>query len=143
MPSKYKIKREDAIATQFSSEYQPKEKWTKEIALQLAEDLIKWQKEEQENIFWEEFLYIENDYYSELIAYLCHKFVPFLKLIEKAKKIQEIKLKKYGTGDVLNAAMTKFVLINEHNWKDKTELENNIKGEITIIRKVIDGRNKD
>lgn len=122
MPSKYKIKREDALATQFSSEYQPEEKWTEVKALQLANDLIKWHKEKAEHIFWEEFLYIENDYYSELISYLCHKFVPFLKLIEKAKKIQEIKLKKYGTGDVLNAAMTKFVLINEHDWRDKQEI---------------------
>jgi hypothetical protein len=107
---------------QFSSEYQPEEKWTEAKSLQVAKDLIQWMKTRDENIFWEEFLYIENDYYSELIAYLCNKFTSFSKLIEKAKKIQEIKLKKYGTGDALNAAMTKFVLINEHNWKlDKIE----------------------
>lgn len=122
MPSKYKIKREDALATQFSSEYQPEEKWTEVKALQLVNDLIKWQKEEPENLFWEEFLYIENDYYSQLISYLCGKFVPFSKLLERAKKIQEIKLKKYGTADKLNAAITKFVLINDHNWRDKSEL---------------------
>ena len=107
---------------QFSSEYQPQEKWTEAKALQVANDLIAWMRADSKNIFWEEFLYVENDYYSELIAYLNHKFSSFLKLTERAKKIQEIKLKKYGTADVLNAAMTKFVLINEHEWREKSEL---------------------
>lgn len=107
---------------QFSSEYQPPEKWTEKKALQLGKELLAWHKAKNENIFWEEFLYIENDYYSQLLSYLCDKFSSFAKLIERAKKIQEIKLKKYGTGDKLNAAMTKFVLINEHNWRDKQEL---------------------
>ena len=49
----------------------------------------------------------------------------FFNLIEKAKKIQEIKLQKYGVGDRLNATMTKFVLINQHNWKEKTEVDQN------------------
>lgn len=126
---------------QFSSEYQPAEKWTEEKALKLGADLIKWQKEEPVNIFWEEFIVLERDLYPEIISYLCGKFTSFFKCIEKAKKLQEIKLKKYGTADKLNASITKFVLINEHGWRDKTELDQsaNIKGEITIIRKVING----
>jgi len=74
-------------------------------------------------MFWEEFLVMEKGLYSEVISYLCGKFTPFLKLIEQAKKIQEIKLKKYGTADKLNAAMTKFVLINEHKWKDQSHID--------------------
>ena len=53
---------------------------------------------------------------------MAEKFTSFSKLLERAKKIQEIKLKKYGAGDVLNAAMTKFVLINEHDWEDKSKV---------------------
>ena len=49
------IKPEDGIKTQFSSEYQPAEKWTKEKAMQLGEDLIKWQKDNSVNMFWEEY----------------------------------------------------------------------------------------
>ncbi len=107
------IKPEDG--KQFSSEYQPDEKWTKEKAEQVGIDLIKWMNEKNENIFFEEFLMLNNDYYPQLISYLCEKFTSFLKLIERAKKIQEIKLYKFGVGDELNASMTKFVLINEHN----------------------------
>lgn len=120
---KGKIKPEDGIKTQFSSDNQPEEKWTEEKALQLANDLITWQKTDgSDNIFWEEFLIMERDLYPEIIAYLCGKFSPFLKLIEKAKKIQELKLQKYGIADTLNAPITKFVLINKHGWRDKQEL---------------------
>ena len=115
------IKPEDG--KQFSSEYQPEEKWTEEVAINLGNELIAWQKENPANMFWEEFLIIEKGYYSELISYLSGKFTSFLKLIEQAKKIQEIKLKKYGTADKLNAAMTKFVLINEHKWRDQSHID--------------------
>jgi len=102
---------------QFSEEYQPDEKWTEEKALILGNELIEWltNKEDEGNIFFEEFIVIEKGHYPELIAYLGNKFSSFLKLIKKAKKIQEIKLYKFGIGDRLNATMTKFVLINEHN----------------------------
>lgn len=118
------IKPEDG--KQFSSEYQPAEKWTEEKALQLGNDLIDWMKNNEINMFWEEYLVMERDLYPELIAYLSNKFTSFLKLIGKAKKVQEIKLKKYGTADKLNATITKFVLINEHGWKDKQQIDTTI-----------------
>ena len=114
---------------QFSKDYQPKEKWTKKRAMALGEELIAWLKETDEdgedkgNMFFEEFLVIEKDLYLEVISYLCKKFTSFSKLIEKAKKIQELKLVKYGVGDRLNATMTKFVLMNCHGFSDKTSQE--------------------
>lgn len=118
---KGKIRPEDG--KQFSTEYQPEEKWTEEVALQLAKDLIAWQKKDAINIFWEEYLIMERDLYYTVIAYLCKKFTSFSTLIDQARRIQEMKLQKYGTADKLNATMTKFVLINKHNWKDKQEIE--------------------
>ena len=50
------------------------EKWTEEIALDLANDLIEWMKKEESNIFYEDFLFIEKDLYSDLIVYLSNKF---------------------------------------------------------------------
>ncbi len=111
------------------------EKWTEEIALKLGNELIDWMKaknkegEDKGNIFFEDFLCIENDLYEELISYLCDKFPMFLKLIKKAKKIQELKLIKFGIADRLQPTMTIFVLKNHHNYKDKTE------NETTIIEK--------
>lgn len=106
------IKPEDG--KQFSQEYQPEEKWTEEKAIELGEGMICWLKDNDANLFFGEYLHIVNDYYPQLISYLCMKFTSFLKLIEKAKKIQELKLYKFGVADRLNASMTKFVLINEH-----------------------------
>lgn len=121
-----KIKPEDG--KQFSSDYQPEEKWTEEKATELGEELIKWltDKDNEGNIFFEEFIVIQKDLYPSLIAYLSKKYSSFSKLIEKAKKIQEIKLYKYGVADRLNAAMAKFVLINEHG-----KLSDRSKGDIT------------
>jgi hypothetical protein len=122
---KGKIKPEEG--RQFSADYQPDEKWTEDVALQLGRDLIDWQKEKDGNIFFEDFLIIQKDLYPQLISYLSEKFTSFSKLIERARKIQEIKLKRLGTADVLNATMTKFVLTNDHGWKDKTENEQRVK----------------
>lgn len=118
---------------QFSSEYQPKEKWTEKKAIELGEEMLNWltDKKHEGNIFFEDFLIIEKGYYPELISYLTKKFTSFLKLIEKAKKIQEIKLYKFGIADRLNATMTKFVLINEHGKvSDNSKIQTEHSGEI-------------
>lgn len=120
---------------QFSADYQPDEEWTEEKALELGNDLIAWQKEKDEedkdkgHIFYEEFLCIERDLYPELPSYLASKFTSFLKLIGRAKKIQEMKLVKYGVADRLNASMTKFCLINHHGYYDKQLIDHSNKGE--------------
>lgn len=115
----------------FSSEYQPKEKWTEDKSLDLGHNLIEWLKESNDHIFFEEFLIIESDLYPEIINYLSNKFPSFLKLVERAKKIQEIKLVKFGVADLLNATMTKFVLTNHHGYADKSESKSEVNTSIT------------
>jgi hypothetical protein len=120
------IKPEDG--RQFSKDYQPEEKWTEAVALNLANELIAWQKENPANIFWDEFMVIEKGIHPKTINYLSKKFTSFSTLIDQAKKIQEIKLKKYGTADKLNASMTKFVLINNHNWREQAHIDHTTDG---------------
>lgn len=114
----------------FSKDYQPPEKWTLEKSLQLADELILWLKETDDDgedkghIFFEEFLIINKNLYEDLICYLCEKFQPFSERISQAKKIQEIKLKKYGVGDRLNATMTKFILNVNHGLVETSRSEN-------------------
>lgn len=125
------IKPEDG--KQFSKDYQPAEKWTEEKALKVGNELLKWLKSEEEHIFFDEFLYIEEDYYPMLVTYLKNKFTAFSYLLQRAKKIQETKLMKYGVMDKLNASMTKFALINNHNWADKSEVKTtNINKEVPL-----------
>ena len=111
---------------QFSKDYQPAEIWTEENALRLGNDLIAWLLEKETNIFFLEFLVIDNDYSETLTAYLSSKFKSFSRLLFRAKKIQEAKLLKYGVLDKLNSSMTKFVLINNHGYTDRKAIENTI-----------------
>jgi len=55
------IKPEDG--KQFSSEYQPegKELWSEELSLLFLNDLIAWIKEEESNIFVEDFIFLSCD----------------------------------------------------------------------------------
>jgi len=118
---------------QFSKTYQPQIKWTEKRALELGESLLEWLREDDENMFINDFLVIVNDYDDSLVNYLSHKFSSFSELIKKTKTIQETKLVKFGVLDRLNAQMTKFVLINNHDWKDKKEIDANVKTETIII----------
>jgi hypothetical protein len=131
---------------QFSKDYQPDEKWTEEKAYKLGIDLILWLKEKDDegedkgNMFLEEFLIIERDLYPDLITYLSEKFTSFSRLVIKAKKIQELKLIKYGVGDRLNASMTKFVLINNHNFNESSKIDHTTNGkDISSPIKWVDG----
>jgi|SRR5690606_30359712 len=128
-----KIRPEDG--KQFSSEYQPEEKWTEEKALELGNELLDWMNEVDEkgrdkgNMFVDEFFVIKKRMYGTLPNYLASKFTSFSRLYNTAMKIQEVKLKKYGVGDRLNAAMTKFVLINNHGWTDSQKIDHTTGGE--------------
>jgi predicted AlkP superfamily pyrophosphatase or phosphodiesterase len=118
----------------FTKDYQPQVKWLEEDALLLANDFIAWLKEADENIFVDDFLFLSCDetkyagnIYATLPNYLCDKFESFSNLYEKALKLQETKLLKFGVFDKLNAQMTKFVLTNCHGWADtqKTDITTN------------------
>lgn len=129
---------------QFSSEYQPPEKWTEQRALELGYELLDWMSEVDENgedkmnMFVDEFFVIKKRMYSTLPNYLVGKFTSFSRLYDTAMKIQEVKLKKHGVRDRLNATMTKFVLKNNHGWKEEHETQtdtNQVKPIEIVIRK--------
>lgn len=95
------------------------EKWTEKKAISLGKALLKWLKKDEKHIFYEEFLIIEKNHHPCTITYLSNKFASFSKLIERSKKIQELKMVKWGTAKKLDATMTKFCLINHHGYKSE------------------------
>ncbi len=119
---------------QFSSTYQPPEKWTEKISLELGNDLIAWLKEKDEegndkgNIFIIDFL-ASKSLSKDLPAYLAHKFTSFSELLGITKTIQEAKLLKYGVADRLNASMVKFCLINHHGYFNKQHIDHTTRGQ--------------
>lgn len=127
---KGKIRPEDG--KQFSSDYQPPEKWTEETTTELGNDLLNWLDEkdgkgnDKGNIFVIDFL-ASKRLSKSLPGYLSGKFTSFSELLERAKTIQEAKLIKYGVADRLNASMTKFCLMNHHGYSDKSENKTDLK----------------
>ena len=116
---------------QFGKNNKAAEKWTEEHALRLGNELITWMKAEDENIFFEDFLFLqcnEADYpgkiHKDLLSYLAKKFTSFSDLLRQARNIEEVKLKKYGAFDKLNASIVKFLLSAEYGLSEKTESKN-------------------
>ena len=113
------------------------QKWTEELALLFADALINWMNEADENIFYEEFIFMVAKKIPEFEIfkinintpnYLAKNYSSFLERIKEAQKIQEIKLKKFGAFDKLNASIVKFLLNAEHGIRETTvsEVEMNV-----------------
>lgn len=108
------------------------EKWTEERAIAFGMEMLNWMNKEDENIFFEEFIFMiapKLEAYGDMSirantpAYLANKFESFSNLLEQARKIQEIRLKKFSSFDKLNVSMAKFLLSAEHGLSEKSRVE--------------------
>jgi hypothetical protein len=117
---------------QFEKGNKAAEKWTEPESLKLANDIIKWMQEKNENIFFEDFLYLHNHegkyagkVTPQTLHYLKGKFISFSNLIEIAKKIEEVKITKFAAFDKMNAGFVKFLLSCNHGKSEKSIVETN------------------
>jgi|GEM_PF-6537282 len=120
------------------------QKWTEEMALELGNALIEWIKPKYMpdpnykpekggkpktvdvhtlNVFFEKFLIIQRDLYPDVIRYLSETYESFSDLIEKAKKIQELKLKEYAVHKKIDTTMSIFLLKTNHGHTEKSQIE--------------------
>ena len=141
------IKPEDG--KQFEAGNKAAEKWTEEAALKFGNDLLKWMKAEDENIFFDDFIYLQDhdgkyagDIYADLPVYLAKRFTSFFDILQKCRLIEKTKLKKYSAFDKLNASIAKFLLSAEYGLTDKTQTDLTSGGEKINIS-FTDGRPKD
>lgn len=116
------------------------EKWTEESALKFGNDLLEWMKSADENIFFDDFVYLSCDeskyagsIYVGLMSYLSEKFTAFSNILEKCKEIEKIKLKKFSAFDKLNPSIAKFLLSAEYGLSEKTKTENTGSIQITSV----------
>jgi hypothetical protein len=98
-------------------------KWTEKNAIKLGEDLIAWMKAENTNIFWQDYLVIQRDLYSDLINDLRAKYSEFDRLMKKADEIQLTKIMKWSSVNKLNAQISIFVMKTKHGMKEVNGLE--------------------
>lgn len=108
------------------------EKWTEERAYNFGIEILNWMDSADENIFFEEFIFLiapKLEAYADMSirvntpAYLANKFESFSNLLERARKTQEIRLKKFSSFDKLNVSMAKFLLSAEHGLSEKSRVE--------------------
>ena len=98
-------------------------KWTEEKVILLGQELIDWLKLDDDNVWFEKFLYEEKDLYPQFISEMRDKYPKFSELIKRAKKIQESKLVDGTLKHSLNPTMAIFVLKNHYQYTDKQQTE--------------------
>ena len=84
------------------------------------------------NVFFRQFLYKEK-LFDTWLNYVGKKFSTVSKRMEEINAIQEHKLQLLSFNGKGKENITKFILTNKYNWKEKTENEN--KNDNTIIWK--------
>ena len=144
MPGGYgNINKDDGV--KFGPKNKAAEKWTEEAALKFGNDLLNWMLEEDENVFFDDFIYLQDhrgkyagEIYADLPAYLAKKHTSFFDILEKCRRIERTKLKKFSVFDKLNASIAKFLLSAEYGINEKTMIDTTTGGEpikqaITVI----------
>lgn len=101
---------------QFAEGNKAAEKWTLEEAMELGVGLLRWLRKKN-NVFYADYLHIENDYAADILVDLAVKYEPFADLKRRADRIQESKLCKLGISNA--AAMPIFILKNKHGYRDR------------------------
>lgn len=115
------------------------EKWTEEELLEVGNKLLIWMQK-PDNVFFEKFLLLEFDIYGSFLATYKNKYQSFSKLIEKAKKLQEMKMCEGGLKKDFDSAITKFCLINNHGYTSERTINENKnieQGKIEIVQNII------
>lgn len=106
-------------------------KYTEEVVVDIANRLIKWMDKAEDNIFVKEFA-VENRYSNSDFDDWARKYTSFRLIYTQAKQKQEIKLLKGGLKGKYKEQMTKFVLVNHHDYKEKHEANVNQTGNVTV-----------
>jgi hypothetical protein len=108
--------------------------WTEDEIKAFADELIGWMETEPKNLWFKDFL-VEKRINATRLKEFCDKNEYFSKVYSLCKDIQESRMFKMGTSKTVNPAMFIIGLKNNHNWKDKQEIEHI--GGITVVRDTI------
>ncbi len=133
------------------------ETWNEERALKLGQDLLAWIKPKWEakeikgetreidvhqyNVYFNKFLFMDNDYPVNIVENLSEKFQSFRDVIKKVKEIQKTKVMHNATHNRVNVPFSIFFMKAVHKMSDRPELENN-QGEdqIKVIKNFVKDR---
>lgn len=117
-------------------------KYTAEQIDKFADELLIWIK--NEGNFWLKDFCLEKEIDPRLMTEWADKSQKFSEAYALAKAYQESRIFKGSMLDTFNSTMSKFALINNHGWADKTETK--ISGDainpLACILQEVDGTTK-
>ena len=99
------------------------QKHTEEDALRAGNGLLEWISQKNDNIFLEEYFYIQNNYPCDFVKNMKKRFPSFAELIKKALDIQKFKLQKFALSGKANPTMSIFLLKCNHGMNENNKLE--------------------
>lgn len=106
------------------------EEWNNQLIEAEGIELLAW-LERDGNVFAKEFAN-QRGYHSSRFTEWCQQSKTFQLIYSRAKEIQEVKLLKGGLHGTHKEQMSKFVLVNHHDYKEKSELSASIDGKLSI-----------
>ena len=119
-------------------------KYTTEYIEKLADELIVWIKTDNNN-FWIKDFCLEKNIDPRLMTEWCKENEKFSEAHGIAKAFQESRIFKGSMLNTFNSSMSKFALINNHGWAEKTETK--VSGDATnplaFLMQKVDGESKD
>lgn len=97
-------------------------KWTEERLKGMLEEFLVWMADD-ENLLPSEFFW-KKGIKCDKIRTVCGKYPPLLDAYDWAKDGQRHRLIKGGLTNKYNAALTKFILVNNHGFKSTDVIQN-------------------
>lgn len=94
-------------------------KFNEEEVNKFAIELVEWMK--QPGNWWLKMFCLERDIDADCMSEWAVKYPVFRGAYNLAMEWQESKIVQSGMMGTFNSNITKFTLINKHNWTDKTE----------------------
>lgn len=108
-----------------------------------AKELLVWM--ENESHFWLKDFCIERGIDPDFMAEWARENIEFNGAYKLAKAMQESRIFKGAMIDSYNVTMSKFALINNHGWADKTEakISGDVVNPLALILQSVDGTSKE
>ncbi len=118
------------------------ELYTSEWLSEEAKLLIEWFK--QPRNIWLKGFALQRGYDPVRFDEFAEKSPEFSEALKKAKQWQEFKLVDFGLFNEINSGLTKFVLVNNHNWYERQQVDISADAKSLGSRlNEIDGQSKD
>jgi len=118
-------------------------KYTPEVIERFADELLIWIK--NEGNFWVKDFCLERGIDPDYMSEWARENERFAGAYKTAKAFQESRIFKGSMLSAFNPTMSKFALINNHGWADKTETK--VSGDavnpLTFLLQKADGESKD